>query len=75
MKQAAEATKENRWQVLLLFLACAGLDLLGLLFFGVGILIAAPVTMIALATVYDKLTGQSKTTIQPEDIHVNSTHP
>lgn len=75
LKQAAEATKENRWQVLLLFLACAGLDLLGLLFFGVGILIAAPVTMIALATVYDKLTGQSKTTIQPEDIHVNSTHP
>jgi len=75
LKQAAEATKENRWQILLLFLACAGIDILGLLFFGVGILIAAPITIIALATVYDKLSGQSKTTIQPEDIQASSTQP
>lgn len=68
LKQSAKATKEIRWQVLLLFLACAGLDLLGLLFFGVGLLIAAPVTLIAIATVYRKITGQSRTSIQPTDI-------
>lgn len=68
LKAAAEATKGNRWQILLLFLACVGLDLLGLLCFGVGILISTPVTLIALATVYEKITGQSKTSIQPDDL-------
>jgi uncharacterized membrane protein len=68
LQQSAEATKGIRWPILLLFLACAGLDLLGLLCFGVGLLIAAPVTLIAMATVYRKITGQSRTSIQPDDI-------
>jgi uncharacterized membrane protein len=68
LKQSAEATQGIRWHVFLLFLVCTALDLLGLLFFGVGILIAAPVTLIALATVYRQLTGQSKNSIQPDDI-------
>ncbi len=68
LKAAAVASKGRRWHILLLFLACAGLDLLGLLCFGVGILISAPVTLIALATVYEKLTGQSKISIQPTDL-------
>lgn len=68
LQQSAEATKGIRWQIFLLFLACAGLDLLGLLCFGVGLLIAAPITLIALTSVYRKITGQSKTSIQPDDI-------
>lgn len=68
LKKSAEVTQGMRGPVLLFFLACAGIDLLGVLFFGIGLLIAAPVTLIAMATVYDKLSGQSKTTIQPDDI-------
>lgn len=68
LKKSAEATKGIRGSVLLLFLACAGIDLLGLMFFGVGILIAAPVTLIATAVVYRKITGQTRTSIQPTDI-------
>lgn len=68
LKQSAEATKGIRWPVFLLFLACAGLDLLGLLCFGVGLLIAGPVTLIAMTVVYRKITGQSRTSIQPDDI-------
>jgi uncharacterized membrane protein len=68
LKASAKATRGNRWHVFLLFLACTGLDVLGILCFGVGILISSPITLIAIATVYEKLTGQSKTTIQPSDL-------
>lgn len=68
LQQSAEVTKGMRWHILLLFLACAGLDLLGLLCFGVGLLITAPVTLIAMASVYRKMIGQSRTSIQPDDI-------
>lgn len=68
LKRSAEITQGIRGPVLLFFLACAGIDILGLLCFGVGILIAAPVTLIAMATVYEKLSGQSKISIQPDDI-------
>ena len=68
LQQSADATRGIRWHMLLLFLACAALDLLGLLCFGIGLLIAAPVTLIAMAVVYRKITGQSQTSIQPDDI-------
>ena len=68
LKRSANATVGIRWYVFLLLLATSGIMLLGLLFFGIGILIAAPVATIALATVYRKLTGQSQTSIQPSDI-------
>lgn len=68
LKQSAEATRGIRGPVLLFLLACAGIDLLGVLCLGVGLLIASPVTLIAMATVYEKITGQSKTSIQPDDI-------
>lgn len=68
LKQAGEATEGIRWQVFLLFLACLILNLLGLLFFVVGILITIPVTLLALATVYRHLTGQEKDSIQPSDL-------
>lgn len=68
LQQSAEATKGIRWHLFLLFLSCAALDFLGVLCFGVGLLIASPVTLIAVASVYRKITGQAKTSIQPDDI-------
>ena len=66
--EAGKATRGVRWHVFLLFMACIGLNILGLLFFFVGIFITAPITLFALATVYRLLTGQSKKSIQPSDI-------
>jgi len=51
-------------------LASIGLNILGLLFFIVGIFITLPITLLALATVYRRLTGQAKISIQPRDIGV-----
>lgn len=68
LKGSADATKGIRFHTLLLFLACTGLNILGLLFFGVGILITAPVTLIAMTVVYRKITGQGSSSIQPTDI-------
>lgn len=70
LKKSIEVTKGIRGPTFLLFLACAGLDLLGIAFFGVGLLITAPVTLIAIATVYRKITGQSDTSIQPDDLKI-----
>lgn len=68
LKQAWQATQGVRIDVFLLFLACLGINILGLLFFFIGVFITFPVTLIALATVYRKLTGQTKVSIQPTDI-------
>lgn len=68
LHQSADATKGMRNHILLFILACIGLNLLGFLFFGVGILITGPVTLIAMASVYEIITGQGKNSIQPDDI-------
>ncbi|MFI0434096.1 MAG: hypothetical protein ACH350_00010 [Parachlamydiaceae bacterium] len=68
LQLSAKATKGIRTDVFLLFISCIGLDLLGMLFFGIGILITAPVSLIALTTVYRKITGQEAISIQPSDI-------
>jgi uncharacterized membrane protein len=60
LRQSAEATEGIRWPIFLLFLTCAGLDILGLLFFGIGLFIAAPVTILALAIVYRQITSPDK---------------
>lgn len=68
LKASSAATDGIRWPIFLLILALIGLNLLGLLLFVVGLLITIPVTLIALATVYRQITGQSKKSIQPSDI-------
>lgn len=68
LKKSADATQGIRLHALLLFLACAGLNILGLICFGVGLLITAPVTLIAITVVYRKITGQGNLSIQPSDI-------
>jgi len=52
LKEAARASTGIRWPIFLFFLACIGLNILGLLLFGVGFLISEPVTLLAFATIY-----------------------
>ncbi len=68
LSQSAEATEGIRWQVFLLFLACAGLNILGALCFGVGLLVTVPITLLALAIVYRKITDSGKEAIYPSEI-------
>lgn len=70
LKEAGDATEGIRWQMFLLFLACVGLNILGMIFFLIGLLITVPVTLLALAVVYRRLTGQAKNSIQPDDLKV-----
>ena len=56
LKHAREASEGVRWHLFLFYLACLGLNILGLLFFGIGILFTGPLTLIAWASVYRKLT-------------------
>lgn len=71
LNQASEATEGIRWPVFLFFLACAGLNVLGLLFFGIGLLITVPITLLALAMVYRQITHQRDKVIHPTEINSN----
>lgn len=55
LEQTGTATTGIRWEIFLLLISCLLLNVLGLLFFGIGILITAPVTMLAVATVYHQI--------------------
>jgi len=58
LSESWNATKGQRGQLFLFYLACCGVALLGLLALGVGILVAFPVIMIAMAEVYMCVTGR-----------------
>lgn len=62
---ASLASEGVRWPLFLLFLACIGLNILGALFFIVGLFITVPVTLLALASVFRKLTNVQDTTTIP----------
>lgn len=70
LKEASIASEGVRWPLFLLFVVCLVLNILGVLFFGIGLLITVPVTLLALAAVYRKLTGQAETSIQPENLNI-----
>lgn len=55
MKESARITKGNRWNLLLLMLACLGINIVGLLALVVGLLVTIPVSMLALAHAYRTL--------------------
>lgn len=67
LKSAAQLTKGIRWHTFLLFLACIGLNILGVICFGIGILITVPVTLLALTLVYRKLTAETQPIISVEN--------
>jgi uncharacterized membrane protein len=55
---SVEITKGHRWTILVLGLAAFGINLLGALLCGVGLLVTYPVTMIAWAYAYKTLSGE-----------------
>ncbi len=63
LKAASDASEGRRWQLFLLIMSCFGLNMLGALFFGVGLLITAPIALISMAIAYRKLTAGDVTLI------------
>lgn len=57
-KASAKITEGMKWRLLGFSLICIGLTILGLLAFGVGVLIAIPVTVLADAYLYRKLAAR-----------------
>jgi uncharacterized membrane protein len=55
MKESARLTRGHRWNLLWLFLAFVGINILGVLALLIGLLITIPVTTLALVHVYRKL--------------------
>lgn len=58
LSESWSSTKGQRGQIFLFYVACVGVALLGLLALGIGILVAIPVIMIAMAEVYMCVTGR-----------------
>jgi uncharacterized membrane protein len=55
IKESWRITKGHKWQLLLLFLALLGLNLLGLVALLIGIFVTVPITMLAFAHAYRTL--------------------
>lgn len=60
LKESWHITKGYKWQLLLLFLAIIGINLLGLLALAVGVLVSGPVTWLALAHAYRTLQARAQ---------------
>jgi len=59
IRKSAEITNGAKWDLFLFGLICVGITILGVLAFGIGVFVSAPVVMIANAFVYRKLLGRS----------------
>lgn len=60
LKESARITKGSRWDLFLFYLINAGMNLLGVLAFFVGVFVTAPITMVAYAHIYRKLESHDK---------------
>jgi uncharacterized membrane protein len=58
LKLSAQATGGAKWNLFLFGFVCAGVNILGLLCFGIGLLFTIPLTWIAMTFVYRKLAAQ-----------------
>lgn len=59
LAKSKELTQGKLWQLFLFSLALVGVNLLGVLVLGIGLLISVPVSLLAVATVYQKLSGSA----------------
>lgn len=57
MKESWRITKGHKWQLLLLFLALLGINLLGILALLIGVFVTVPITMLAFAHAYRTLSS------------------
>jgi uncharacterized membrane protein len=58
LKLSAQATDGAKWKLFSFGFVCLGINLLGLICLGVGVLFTAPLTMVAMAFIYRKLRDQ-----------------
>lgn len=61
LRESARITKGYRWQLFGLLLAVVGINILGLLCLGVGLLVSIPVSTLAIVHAYRSLSGEEKT--------------
>ncbi len=61
LKKSSEATMGHKWQLFLFVFLLSIINLAGMLFFIVGLIVTIPLTLIATAFVYRKLSVQTKT--------------
>jgi uncharacterized membrane protein len=57
LKESARITKGEKWNIFLLVLIFLGINILGVLALGIGLLITAPMSAIGIAYVYRKLSA------------------
>jgi len=59
-KASWEATKSHVWELFILFLIVVGLTMLGVLAFGVGLIIVLPIIYLSYAVFYNAVTGEEE---------------
>lgn len=69
VKTSAEITKGIRWKIFLMLLVSLGVNILGILVFGIGLLVTVPVTAMAVISVYNKLKSHTHSEIKAEVIN------
>jgi len=80
MKESSELTKDIKFELLLFLIVLCGINLLGFIALGIGLLVSVPVSMIAIAYVYRTLSGckpiitVDDLPTQPE-VHIGSAVP
>lgn len=69
VKTSAQITKGVRWKVFLVILVSLGVNILGVVAFGVGLLITVPLTAIAIISVYKKLKSHTHSEVKAEVVN------
>lgn len=59
LKEAGKVSEGRLWSLFLLFLSCFALNMGGFLLLGLGLLVTIPITVLALALAYRKITGSA----------------
>lgn len=70
IKKSAAITKGRRSKIFMFFLAVVGINILGIIALGVGLLVTGAITAVAMATLYDKLISQPAEAKGPESGNV-----
>lgn len=76
LKESRRMTRGKRWDLFLFFLVAGIFNLIGVLIFGVGLLLTLPVTMLAFAHVYRSIDrGDDMTPVAPTPMPAASAAP
>ncbi len=70
LKRSRELTKNNRLQIFYFLLTLLGINIIGALLLGVGLLVTIPISFISMGYVYNKLKEKNNSTVAPEAVKV-----